>query len=68
MMDDGPLTFHRIRGYQVRSEYGAQKRNPKVYGRLDDHAEKLLEAESSVATPDAGADELEARGFAEKTN
>ncbi|KAI2015857.1 hypothetical protein LOZ49_000442 [Ophidiomyces ophidiicola] len=54
----------RIRGYQTRSEYGAQKKNPKVYGRLDDHVEKLMEAESSVATPETGAGGLEAHGFA----
>ncbi|WEW56113.1 tRNA-guanine family transglycosylase [Emydomyces testavorans] len=58
----------RIRGYQVKSEYRAQKKNPKVYGRLDDHTEKLMEAESSVATPDTGAEELQAHGFAEKTD
>ncbi|EFW16060.1 hypothetical protein D8B26_006213 [Coccidioides posadasii str. Silveira] len=57
----------RIRGYQAKSEHGASKRNPRAYGRLDDHAQKLMEAESSVPTPDVGADELQAHGFAEKS-
>ncbi|EEP79036.1 predicted protein [Uncinocarpus reesii 1704] len=57
----------RVRGYQAKSEYGTPKRNPKVYGRLDDHAEKLMEAESGVATPDTGADGLQAHGFARKS-
>ncbi|KAF3479511.1 tRNA-guanine transglycosylase family protein [Arthroderma uncinatum] len=56
----------RMRGYQFKTGPG-EKRNPKVFGRLDAVAEKLLESQSSVVTPDAGAEELEARGFAEKT-
>ncbi|KAM5441551.1 putative tRNA-guanosine(34) preQ1 transglycosylase [Microsporum ferrugineum] len=56
----------RMRGYQFKTGPG-EKRNPKVFGRLDGVAEKLLESQSSVVTPDAEAEELEARGFAEKT-
>ncbi|EFR01221.1 queuine tRNA-ribosyltransferase [Nannizzia gypsea CBS 118893] len=55
----------RMRGYQFKTGPG-EKRNPKVFGRLDGVAEKLLESQSSIVTPDAGAEELEERGFAEK--
>ncbi|EZF35778.1 hypothetical protein H101_00681 [Trichophyton interdigitale H6] len=55
----------RMRGYQFKTGPG-EKRNPKVFGRLDGVAERLLESQSSVVTPDAEAKELEARGFAEK--
>lgn len=57
----------RLRGYQLPAPGPNQpRRYPKVYGRLDDAAEKYAESQSSVATPDAGADELQERGFAEK--
>ncbi|OJJ33005.1 hypothetical protein ASPWEDRAFT_115243 [Aspergillus wentii DTO 134E9] len=57
----------RLRGYHLPAAGPHQaKRFPKVYGRLDAAAEKFAESQSSVVTPDAGADELEARGFAEK--
>jgi hypothetical protein len=58
---------HRLRGYQLpASGPGQPKRNPRAYGRLDDAVEKYEESLSSAATPDAGADELQDRGFAEK--
>ncbi|KAL2010578.1 hypothetical protein VTN00DRAFT_6385 [Thermoascus crustaceus] len=58
----------RLRGYQLPpSGPHEPKRNPRVYGRLDDAAEKFAEAQSSgTATPDVGADELQGRGVAEK--
>lgn len=60
-------TNHRLRGYQLPAPGPNQpRRYPKVFGRLDDAAEKYAESQSSVATPDAGADELQERGFAEK--
>jgi queuine tRNA-ribosyltransferase subunit QTRTD1 len=37
-----------------------------VFNRLDDAADKFAESKSDLGTPDAGADELESRGFAEK--
>lgn len=37
-----------------------------MFGRLDDAAEKFSESQSSIATPDTGADELQEHGFAEK--
>ncbi|KAL1848426.1 hypothetical protein Plec18170_008024 [Paecilomyces lecythidis] len=60
-------TGPRLRGYQLPSSGPGQPRpNPRAYGRLDDAVEKYAESLSSVATPDAGADELQDRGFAEK--
>ncbi|KAK2794731.1 hypothetical protein FQN52_007501 [Onygenales sp. PD_12] len=57
----------RLRGYQFKGEAGAQPKNPKVYGRLDNVKGTLTESQSSVATPDTDASELEKHGFAEKT-
>ncbi|KAJ9407186.1 hypothetical protein DTO045G8_5035 [Paecilomyces variotii] len=60
-------TGPRLRGYQLpASGPGQPKRNPRAYGRLDDAVEKYAESISSVTVPDAGADELQDRGFAEK--
>lgn len=56
-----------MRGYQVRrSERDQPKLNERVYGRLDEALQKNAEAESEVTTPDASADELQQRGFAER--
>lgn len=58
----------RLRGYHLPPSGPYQpKSNPRKYGRLDDAAEKYAESTSSVATPDAGANELEEHGFAVKT-
>jgi len=55
----------RVRGYQMKSIGGGEpKRNPKVYGRLDDQVQKLAEAQSGVATLGGDAEELEENGFA----
>ncbi|EAW14760.1 tRNA-ribosyltransferase family protein [Aspergillus clavatus NRRL 1] len=57
----------RLRGHQLPAAGPNQPRRfPRVYGRLDDAAEKFAESQSSVATPDTGADGLEAHGFAQK--
>ncbi|PYH42714.1 tRNA-ribosyltransferase family protein [Aspergillus saccharolyticus JOP 1030-1] len=57
----------RLRGYQLPASGPNQpRRHARVYGRLDDAAEKFAESQSSVATPDTGADGLEEHGFAEK--
>ena len=56
----------RIRGYQSKSVGGGEpKKNRKVYGRLDEHARKLEEAESGVPTPEEGtvAEDLEKQGL-----
>ena len=59
----------RIRGYQMKSIGGGEpKKNAKPYGKLDDAAQKLAEAESGIATPTGDAVELERHGFAEKTD
>ncbi|KAH1905261.1 hypothetical protein KXV22_005161 [Aspergillus fumigatus] len=59
----------RLRGHQLPAAGPHQPRRfPRVYGRLDDAAEKFAESESSIATPDTGADGLEAHGFAQKTS
>lgn len=60
---------YRLRGYHLPPAGPFQPRfNPRKFGRLDDAAEKYAEsAASSIATPDAGASELEDRGFAEKS-
>ena len=58
----------RVRGYQMKSVGGGEgKRNPKAYGRLDDAAEKIAEAQSGVATPTGNAEEMQDHGFAEKS-
>lgn len=41
-------------------------RHPKVFNRLDDAVEKFEESNNSLGMPDAGAEELESKGFAEK--
>ncbi|RAL09147.1 tRNA-ribosyltransferase family protein [Aspergillus homomorphus CBS 101889] len=58
----------RLRGYQLPASGPNQpRRHARVYGRLDDAAEKFAESQqSSVATPDTGADGLEEHGFAKK--
>ncbi|RMJ27679.1 hypothetical protein PHISP_01464 [Aspergillus sp. HF37] len=58
----------RLRGYQlpVIKGPGPPPRYPKVFNRLDDAADKFAESKSALGTPDAGADELESCGFAEK--
>lgn len=62
--------LRRIRGYQFKPGYAEPKRNPRAYGRLDEAVEKFeaSESASAVATPDAGSEELQSRGFAEKTD
>ncbi|KAE8150111.1 tRNA-guanine(15) transglycosylase-like protein [Aspergillus avenaceus] len=57
----------RIRGYQSPSTGPNEpRRNPRAYGRLNDAIEKFAESQSSIATPDTGAEGLEEHGFAEK--
>ncbi|KAF7596592.1 hypothetical protein BBP40_000993 [Aspergillus hancockii] len=57
----------RIRGYQAGGSGPNQpRRNPRAYGRLDDAIEKFAESQSSIATPDTGAEGLEEHGFAMK--
>ncbi|KAJ9504273.1 hypothetical protein H2202_000329 [Exophiala xenobiotica] len=57
----------RVRGYQTKSVGGGEMRkNPKVYGKLDDQIQKLAEAESGVATPDGDANEIEEHGLAKR--
>ncbi|OJD13367.1 hypothetical protein AJ78_06179 [Emergomyces pasteurianus Ep9510] len=57
----------RLRGYQFKGEAGAKPKNPKVYGRLDHVTSPNAQSESSIATPDVDADELQDQGFAAKT-
>lgn len=50
----------RTRGYQAKSVGGGEpKRNERAYGRLEEHARKLEEAESGIATPEAELDALD---------
>ncbi|KAL2846099.1 tRNA-guanine(15) transglycosylase-like protein [Aspergillus pseudoustus] len=60
----------RLRGYKLPTSGPSQpRRYPPAYGKLELAAEKYAEttqADSSVATPDTGADGLEEHGFAEK--
>ncbi|OAL38077.1 hypothetical protein AYO20_02529 [Fonsecaea nubica] len=57
----------RVRGYQMKSVGGGEpKKNPKVYGKLDDQMQKLAEAQSGVTTPDGDANDIEAHGLAKK--
>lgn len=57
----------RVRGYQMKSVGGGEpKKNPKVYGKLDDQIQKLAEAESGVATPDGNAEDIEQHGLARR--
>lgn len=59
--------FSRLRGYQHHtSGPGEPRQNPRAFGKLDDAAQKFAEAQSSVATPDTGAEGLEQHGFAER--
>lgn len=56
----------RVRGYQTKSVGGGEpKKNRKAYGRLDEQAMKLDEAQSGVATPEEGqgSNELEKQGL-----
>ena len=64
------MTDHcRLRGYHLPASGAYQpRRNFRKYGSLDDTAEKYAEStSSSIATPDAGANELQEQGFAEKS-
>jgi queuine tRNA-ribosyltransferase accessory subunit len=57
----------RTRGYQTKSVGGGEaKKNEKSWGRLDDAAQKLAEAESGIATPEGDSEQLEVQGFADK--
>ncbi|KAF5867141.1 hypothetical protein ETB97_004062 [Aspergillus alliaceus] len=57
----------RVRGYQSPSRGPNEpRRNPRAYGRLDDAIDKFAESQSSIATPDTGAEGLEEHGFAQK--
>ncbi|KKK14507.1 tRNA-guanine transglycosylase family protein [Aspergillus ochraceoroseus] len=57
----------RLRGYQLPAAGPYQpRRYPPAYGKLDLTAEKFAESQSSLATPDTGADGLEEHGFAQK--
>lgn len=57
--------WHRIRGYQYKSEGpGEAKRNPVTFAVLNDRKERLAEAEPPAIS--ASANELQAKGFAEK--
>ena len=54
----------RVRGYQMKSIGGGEPRkNAKAYGRLDDRAQKLAEAEAGLATPTLNSEELQNHGF-----
>ncbi|KAE8401399.1 tRNA-guanine(15) transglycosylase-like protein [Aspergillus pseudonomiae] len=56
----------RVRGYQAPSRGPNEpRRNPRAYGRLDAIG-TLAESQSSIATPDTGAEGLEEHGFAKK--
>ena len=55
-----------MRGYQFKSEKSEPRRNPPAYRALDDHKEKLAEAEAP--SPGADAGDLEARGLGEKVD
>lgn len=58
----------RVRGYQMKSVGGGEPRkNEKKYGRFEEQARKLEEAESGVATPenDVDAQDLEKLGLGE---
>ena len=57
----------RIRGYQTKSVGGEPRKNKKAYGRLEEHARKLEEAESGVAMPETNTDgeDLEKHGLGE---
>ncbi len=57
----------RIRGFQTKSSGGGEaKKNEKPWGRLDDAAQEIAEAESGVATPEGDSKLLEDQGFADR--
>lgn len=57
----------RIRGYQTKSIGGGEaKKNAKPWGRLDDAAQRIAEAESGIATPEGDSDQSVHQGSAEK--
>ncbi|KAJ5104642.1 hypothetical protein NUU61_001989 [Penicillium alfredii] len=57
----------RLRGHHLPAAGpGQPRRMPRIYGRLDEAIQKFAESQSSVATPDTGAEGLEEHGFAEK--
>jgi len=61
----------RIRGYQMKSVGGGEPRkNRKAYGRLEEQARKLEEAEAGIATPEVEtlAEDLEKQGLGETQN
>lgn len=61
----------RVRGYQMKSVGGGEPRkNQKKYGRLEEQARKLEEAESGIATPedDILAHDLENMGMGAAQN
>lgn len=63
---DNLLTCPRLRGYHFKTEgKGGPKKNPQPYRSLDDRKEKF--AEALLPSPSANAEDLEQRGFAEKT-
>ncbi|PWY86426.1 tRNA-guanine transglycosylase family protein [Aspergillus sclerotioniger CBS 115572] len=57
----------RLRGYQLPASGPHQtRRNTRAYGKLDDAMERFAESQSSLATPDTGAEGLEEHGFGTK--
>ena len=61
----------RIRGYQMKSVGGGEpKKNKKAYGRLEEHAMKLEEADSVATTPglETSARDLQKQGLGEVQN
>ncbi|PYH69311.1 tRNA-ribosyltransferase family protein [Aspergillus vadensis CBS 113365] len=57
----------RLRGYQLPASGPNQpRRNARAYGKLDDAVSKFAESQSSLATPDTGAEGLEEHGFGMK--
>jgi len=60
----------RVRGYQFRSEGPSEpRRNPAPYKNFNDQSEKIADAVTGSALPDANVDagELEEKGFGEQT-
>lgn len=61
------LINYSLRGYQLPASGPNQpRRNARAYGKLDDAVEKFAESQSSLATPDTGAEGLEEHGFGMK--
>ncbi|KAJ5620856.1 hypothetical protein N7510_004840 [Penicillium lagena] len=58
----------RVRGHHLpAAQQNQPRRMPRMYGRLDDAAQKFADSQSSsVVTPDTDAEGLERHGFAEK--